>query len=134
MAKRYKREYQQPIKLKVINVIKHWLERYYNDDFSNDASLLSSLNEFIEKIGQENKSYQNVLTKTLKKVTNQSNQTLKIKQSNIVDNEDDTDDLTSSRCDTVSQESKSSSSRSSSTSTADDVFQLIDHKSQVSQI
>ena len=72
LIKRYRREYQQPIRLKVINVVKHWIDGYYSDDFSHDTDLLKSLHEFIEKIGRNtyNKKYQSVLMKILQKKLN----------------------------------------------------------------
>jgi son of sevenless-like protein len=50
LQKRYKREYQQPIKLKVINVLKHWIDGYFYD-FNNSDLLLSMLNDFVLRLG-----------------------------------------------------------------------------------
>lgn len=67
LLKRYRREYQQPIRLKVINLIKHWIEGYYEDDFATDADNLEHLKELIFKIGETNKRFEQVLLKTLQK-------------------------------------------------------------------
>ena len=76
IIKRYKREYQQPIKLKVINVMRHWIDGYYNDDFESNEELLDKLNEFIEKLGDTNNRYQQVLIKSLEKKQQQSQDVL----------------------------------------------------------
>lgn len=57
LLKRYRREYQEPIRLKVINFIKHWIEGYFEEDFANDPELLSSLEELIEKMVKTNKRF-----------------------------------------------------------------------------
>ena len=71
LLKRYKREYQQPIRLKVINVIKHWIYGYFSDDFANDSELLQKLNDFIQRIGFANQRYQQVLANILKRKISQ---------------------------------------------------------------
>jgi hypothetical protein len=67
LIKRYKREYQQPIRLKVINFIKHWIHSYYSDDFANDPELMKLLKEFIDRVGSSNQRYQQVLVNMLEK-------------------------------------------------------------------
>ena len=67
IIKRYKREYQQPIQLKVINVIRHWIDGYFNDDFDKSEELTSKLNRFINNLGETNNRYQQVLLKSLEK-------------------------------------------------------------------
>ena len=65
--KRYKREYQQPIKLKVINLIKHWIDGYYDEDLACDDELAHILNEFIEHVGKTDANYQTILLRILQK-------------------------------------------------------------------
>lgn len=71
LFKRYKREYQQPIRLKVINVIKHWIYGYFYDDFANDSDLLQKLHDFILKVGLSNQRYKQVLLNILNKKLSQ---------------------------------------------------------------
>jgi hypothetical protein len=53
----------------VINLIKHWLEGYYDDDFVENAQLTEQLRELIEKIRKTNERFEQVLLKTLQKKT-----------------------------------------------------------------
>lgn len=68
---RYKREYQQPIKLKVINVLKHWIDGYFYD-FETNSALYASLNDFVfSQLNQSNKRYHQILEKIIQKKVNQ---------------------------------------------------------------
>ena len=120
--KRYKREYQQPIRLKVINVIKHWIYGYYSDDFANDAELQQQLRDFVDKVGVSYQRFQQVLANILQK---------KMRQQLKVDSQSLLDYSLLSKMETISINSDASLesskfisqtniSRSSSTSNADD--------------
>ncbi|RNA00409.1 son of sevenless -like protein [Brachionus plicatilis] len=131
LLKRYRREYQQPIRLKVINLIKHWLEGYFNEDFANDADLMQSLMQLVEKIGKSYKRFEHVLSKTVQKkkaqyeaqmVQRQMNEDAFAKQSQV-----DMTNLKNIFKRKISSSSSSNtslsnvSSRSSSTSTNEDL-------------
>jgi len=91
LTKRFKREYQQPIKLKVINVLKHWIEGYFYD-FTSDPSLLQSLNDFVEnQLPKSNKRYPEILIKTLQKKNNQHNAISYARSSSLELSSDDND-------------------------------------------
>ncbi len=78
LFKRYKCEYQQPIRQNVVNIFRHWLCKYFSDDFGNDAELLSRLQEFIQRIGDTSQSYQRILLKILnKRLTQERDKSLK---------------------------------------------------------
>ncbi len=51
----------------MINLIKHWLEGYYDDDFAENPQLGDQLKEFIEKVRKTNERFEQVLLKTLQK-------------------------------------------------------------------
>ena len=84
LTKRYKREYQQPIKVKVVNILKHWINGYFKDDFAQDSELLALLHKFIDKIGRENKSFQSVLVKVLQKKMQAENKSLDDETASVV--------------------------------------------------
>ncbi len=74
ISNRYRREYQKPIRLKVINFIKHWINRYYEEDFEDDDTELSqTLYDFMERVGKSNKNLQQVLIKALQRKKNYLN-------------------------------------------------------------
>ena len=129
LLKRYRREYQQPIRLKVINLIKHWLEGYFNEDFANDAQLLNNLMQLIEKIGKNYKRFEQVLTKTVQKKQSQFEEQMALKLANEQEHSQvDMSNLKNVFRKKISSSSSSSntslsnaSSRSSSTSTNEDL-------------
>eukprot|EP00051_Salpingoeca_urceolata_P014836 m.189296 g.189296 ORF g.189296 m.189296 type:complete len:1239 (+) comp18204_c0_seq4:592-4308(+) len=47
LVKRYTKNYSSPIRLRVLNVLKHWIERHYYD-FDSSPSLLKALLQFIK--------------------------------------------------------------------------------------
>jgi hypothetical protein len=67
---RYKRDYQHTIRIKVLNLLRHWIEDYYSEDFGDNTNdLLTQLQEFIKII--PNERHQQIVMRVLnKKMTN----------------------------------------------------------------
>jgi len=92
LFKRYKCEYQQPIRQNVVNIFRHWLCKYFSDDFANDAELLARLEEFVQRVGETNQSYQRILLKILnKRLIQQQQKVLKEQQASANANESKVD-------------------------------------------
>lgn len=51
--KRFKTNYVSPIQLRVLNVIRHWIEFHFYD-FDNDPALLSRLKQFVDSVKVKN--------------------------------------------------------------------------------
>lgn len=67
LLKRYRREYQEPIRLKVINFIKRWIEGYFDEDFAHDPGLLASLRQLVDHIVKTNKRFGQLPLKSLQR-------------------------------------------------------------------
>ncbi|OQR69311.1 son of sevenless2-like [Tropilaelaps mercedesae] len=59
MAKRFRKEYQQPVQVRVLNVIRHWVEHHYYD-FERDRRLLDELRDFLERMRADARSGKNM--------------------------------------------------------------------------
>ncbi|XP_022644691.1 son of sevenless homolog 1-like [Varroa destructor] len=59
MAKRFRKEYQQPVQVRVLNVIRHWIEHHYYD-FERDRRLLEELRDFLERMRADARSGKNM--------------------------------------------------------------------------
>lgn len=128
LLKRYRGEYQHTIKVRVINLIKHWLEGYFNDDFAEDPNLLGDLKILIEKIGKTyKKEFEESLTKIVQKKMVQYQEQMELKRINedvySKQNEFNLSNLKNifKKKVSTSSSSSNSSSRSSSTSTNEDL-------------
>ncbi|XP_037300411.1 protein son of sevenless isoform X3 [Manduca sexta] len=70
--KRYRKEFQQPVKFRVINVIRHWVDQHFYD-FEREPALLARLREFLESVdGKPMRKWVQSVLKTLQRKSGQS--------------------------------------------------------------
>ncbi|RWS09257.1 protein son of sevenless-like isoform X2 [Dinothrombium tinctorium] len=53
-VKRYKKEFLEPIQFRVLNVIRHWIDAHFMDDFRNEEKLRADLVSFLKSIVNRN--------------------------------------------------------------------------------
>ncbi|CAF0930895.1 unnamed protein product [Adineta ricciae] len=90
--KKFRKEYVQPVKLRVLNVIRQWVDKYFSDLVESNGYLLDQLRNFLQSVSDTGGLYQfktSILKLIDKQTVDYENSSKKNQQQDLINNERD---------------------------------------------